>query len=301
MSNAVIVRLIGGIGNQMFQYAAGLALAQQLEKPLLLDTSNFEATGSRPYELDNLKITATPAQESSRPTGEHSSFISRFIQLSKSKRFYRERIAGDTFYKEPHAHFDPAFRELAGNQIYLRGFFQSARYFEGISDTIRREFQMRDELSELGRKWANTISGAPNSVSLHVRRGDYLSAQAAQVYTSLDLSYYRRAIALLKKIVSPDLNVFVFSDDPDFVRTAFAGEDNFHFVEASSDASWEDMFLMAKCQHNVIANSSYSWWGAWMNDNPAKTVIAPACWFTPHVMATRNVVDLYCDDWIILK
>jgi hypothetical protein len=105
----------------------------------------------------------------------------------------------------------------------------------------------------------------------------------------------------MQSLLGPQAEFFLFSDEPDFMAQAFANLPKAHVVRSDPAASWEDMFLMARCQHHIIANSSYSWWGAWLNDGPSKRVIAPARWFTPDKLATCNVLDVYPDDWILLK
>ena len=110
-----------------------------------------------------------------------------------------------------------------------------------------------------------------------------------------------RAVNLIQHLAGERVEFFLFSDDPDFIADAFAGLPRAHVVRSDPQKSWEDLFLMARCRHNIIANSSYSWWGAWLNPAEDKRVIAPARWFTPGKLAACNVPDLYPDDWILLK
>ncbi|WP_303784432.1 alpha-1,2-fucosyltransferase [Azovibrio restrictus] len=292
----VVIRLVGGLGNQMFQYAAALGLAVQQGRVLRLDVSAFEAYRTWPYQLDCLKVpqdlyTGTPL---AGPVSR--SLRDRVLRKLKGGYSFREGV-----YQEPHFHFDPEFFSLTGEEILLDGYFQSPRYFEGAEALLRERFQPRGALTETATRWAAKIDASPCSVSLHVRRGDYLTATASAVHTALDRGYYDRAVALMQDLVGPRAEFFLFSDEPDFIAQVFVDLPRAHVVRSDPSAPWEDMFLMARCKHNIIANSSYSWWGAWLNPSQDKRVIAPARWFTPDKLATCNVLDLYPDDWILLK
>lgn len=296
LKGTVAVRLLGGLGNQMFQYAGALGVAARHGRALLLDVSAFEAYRTWPYQLHCLKVpqdlyTGAPLAEP--------------VSTSLPARVIRELTGGSRFrdgvYREPHFHFDPAVFALTGDEILLDGYFQSPRYFEGAEALLRERFQLRAPLTDLAAGWAARIAASPCSVSLHVRRGDYLKAAASSVHAALDKGYYDRAIALMQDLAGGDAEYFLFSDEPDFIGAAFADLPRAHVVRSDPSAPWEDMFLMARCRHNIIANSSYSWWGAWLNGAGDKRVIAPARWFTPDKLATCNVLDLYPDDWILLK
>jgi len=296
MKGTVAIRLIGGLGNQMFQYAAALSVATRHAKALKLDLSAFEAYKTRPYQLDRLKVpqdiyTGTPL---SGPVS--NSLPARVIRKLKGGYTFREGV-----YREPHYHFDPSVFDLTGDEILLDGYFQSPRYFMGVESLLRERFQPRVPLTEAAATWAVRIDASPSSVSLHVRRGDYLTAAATSVHVALDRGYYDRAVSLMQDLVGAEAEFFLFSDEPDFIAEAFADLPRSHVVHSDPSAPWEDMFLMARCRHNIIANSSYSWWGAWLNINDSKRVIAPARWFTPDKLATCNVLDLFPDDWILLK
>lgn len=296
MNGIVAIRLLGGLGNQMFQYAAALGVAKRQGRMLRLDVSAFEAYKIWPYQLTCLRVpqdlyTGVPLAGPSS-----ASFAARLVRRLKGGYFFRESV-----YREPHFHFDPAFFSLAGEEILLDGYFQSPRYFEGVEELLRERFQPKASLTDTAAYWAAKIGASPCSISLHVRRGDYLHAAASAVHVALDRSYYDRAVALIQDLVGPEAEFFLFSDDTDFVAEAFADLPHAHVVRSDPLAPWEDMFLMARCRHNIIANSSYSWWGAWLNTNEGKRVIAPARWFTPDKLAACNVLDLYPDDWILLK
>ena len=298
-NGTVVVRLVGGLGNQMFQYAAALGLAVRQGRVLKMDVSAFEAYESRSYQLDCLKV------PQDLYTGEplfqpgSSSIVARVIR--KIKRDFRVSAFRKGVYCEPHFHFDPAFFNLSGTEILLNGYFQSPRYFESVEELLREWFQPAVPLSAKAADWAAKIAASPCSVSLHVRRGDYMQAPYAARHDALDRGYYDRAVNLVQRLAGERVEFFLFSDEPDFIADAFADLPRAHVVRSDPSRSWEELFLMARCRHNIIANSSYSWWGAWLNPAEDKRVIAPARWFTPDKLAACNVLDLYPDDWILLK
>lgn len=295
-NGTVAIRLLGGLGNQMFQYAGALGLATRQGRALQLDVSAFDAYKTWPYQLDCLKVPQDIYTGAPLAAPASTSRAVRVIRKLKGGGSFRKGV-----YREPHFHFDPAVFSLTGEEILLDGYFQSPRYFEGAEALLRERFQPKASLTETAARWAATITASPRSVSLHVRRGDYLTAAASRVHVALDRGYYDRAVALLQRLVGPEAEFFLFSDDPDFIAEAFAGLPRAHVVRSDPSAPWEDMFLMARCRHNIIANSSYSWWGAWLNPAQDKHVVAPARWFTPDRLAACNVLDLYPDDWILLK
>lgn len=296
MTGTVAIRLLGGLGNQMFQYAAALGLAERQSKALRLDLSAFEAYKTWPYQLDCLRVPQDLYAGVPLAGPVSASFAARVVRRLKGGYSFREGI-----YQEPHFHFDPAFFRLTGEEILLDGYFQSPRYFESAEALLRERFQPKAPLTEVAQGWAAKIAASPCSISLHVRRGDYLTVAASAVHAALDRSYYDRAVALMHDLAGPEAEFFLFSDETDFIAEAFAGLPRAHVVRSDSAAPWEDMFLMARCRHHIIANSSYSWWGAWLNQASDKHVIAPARWFTPDKLANCNVLDLFPDDWILLK
>ena len=298
-NGTVVIRLVGGLGNQMFQYAAALGLAVRQGRALKMEVSAFEACDKRSYQLDCLKVpqdlyTGLPLFQPGS-----NSIAARVIRKIKRDVFKASAFRKGV-YCQPHFHFDPAFFKLSGVEILLNGYFQSPRHFESVAELLRERFQPVAPLSAMAADWAAKIAASPCSVSLHVRRGDYLQAPHAAQHDALDRDYYDRAVNLVRDLAGREVEFFLFSDEPDFIAEAFAGLPGAHVVRSDPSTSWEDMFLMARCRHNIIANSSYSWWGAWLNPAQGKRVIAPARWFTPDRLATCNVLDLYPDDWILL-
>ena len=303
-NGTVVVRLVGGLGNQMFQYAAALGLAMRQDRTLKMDVSAYAAYNF-PYQLDCLKVpqdlyTGTPLFQPAS-----SSIAARVIRRIKREIFKGYVFRGCAFrkgvYCEPYFHFNPAFFKLSGTEILLNGYFQSPRYFESVAQLLRERFQPAAPLSTVAADWAAKIAASPCPVSLHVRRGDYTEGANSAVHGVLDRGYYDRAVNLIQCLAGERVEFFFFSDEPDVIAEAFADLPRAYVVRSDPGASWEDMFLMARCRHNIIANSSYSWWGAWLNPAEDKRIIAPARWFTPGKLATCNVLDIYPDNWILLK
>lgn len=291
-----VIRLVGGLGNQMFQYAAAVGIAKSQNRRLYLDQSSFETYETWPYQLDCFLVPQDFYDGPPLGGPSSRSLKDRLIRKLNGGFQLREGV-----YHEPHFHFDPSVFNLTTDDILLDGYFQSPLYFRGADSLIHERFQLKAPLTPAAQKILQQIDQATVSVSLHVRRGDFLTQAASGVHGSLTLDYYHRSIALIKELVGAEATFFLFSDDPDYMEEAFHDLPNACIVRSDPEAPWEDMHLMAHCQHNIIANSSYSWWGAWLNVNRHKRVIAPVKWFAPDKLASINVVDIYPDDWILLK
>jgi hypothetical protein len=301
------VSLFGGLGNQMFQYAAGKALAERHGVELGFDLGGFQIDRLRVFLLDRLQIPETMREPagSLNPVGTTGYFFSalrrqrvdRMMSLIGLPRL----CPSPSRYREPHFHFDPAFETL-GPDTELFGYFQSERYFSSIADEIRTCLQPREPFGMEAQATADRIAESELPVSIHVRRGDYVaSAETARVHGTLDLDYYRKALDLIERSAGGRITLFVFSDDAaaatDLLRS-YSGE--MIEVRGDPDRPWEDMALMTRCRHHVIANSSFSWWGAWLNPSPDKIVIAPRAWFAPAILRKRNVRDLCPPDWTLI-
>lgn len=295
----VATRMLGGLGNQLFQYAAGRALAARLKAELILDCTKRPGP-NRPFVLDRCAIDASVVRDA--PGKVHRR---RFRlpgtwgrQLTDSVHDHfptRYRIADHSFQvfaERQEFHYDRRFEALR-RSTYLTGYWQSYRYFECSRDVIRSELRPRSAPSPVNREWLDRI-GRGNSVCLHVRRGDYLAASQGSV--TCTGAYYAAALAHVRRfLVAP--RIFVFSDDMEWCRSAFTAVD-VTFVDTNGpDEAVEDLRLMAACRHHIIANSSLSWWGAWLADHPAQVVIAPRTWF-PWV---KDSTDLLPRHWIRLS
>lgn len=272
------VRLMGGLGNQMFQYAFGRSLSLKknlkfsLDLTFLKDSRPRENFTKRNYELD--VFLATPR-------------LSYLGEGLKKKLVIRRHLY------EKSMEYDCSLLDVLSRDLYI-GYFQSPKYFSDVDDIIRLDFRFKN-ISRQSLEVVDEIKRC-DSVSIHVRRGDYLTHPAAYsahgVCTEL---YYSRAISFIKKhVVSPKF--FVFSDDMPWVKENLFKEENVFFVSHNKcEKSYEDMYLMSQCKHNITANSSFSWWGAWLNSEKEKIVIVPEDWFADKTLSSK---DMFPDEWV---
>jgi len=297
----IIVGLMGGLGNQMFQYAAARRLAIHLGTELRLDItfhiSNEGPETPRPYLLDRFAIEADVIK-----SNELRSFLDAGLPGYKhSLNSMASKLTGHKPFKNPKMfvetdkNFEPEVLELP-NDRYLQGYFQSERYFRDVRYDILKEFTVRAPMDQRNKEMASKIS-ATRSICMHVRRGDYFSNEVCQKVHGVDLTdYYRQAIEQMKERVD-DCHFFLFSDEPEWVRDNLDLKDVSTVVDINSPGDPEqDLRLMSGCENFIIANSSFSWWGAWLSQNTDKVVIAPRRWF----LDDRDVRDRCPEEWIRL-
>ena len=292
-SPQVLVQLHGGLGNQMFQAAAGIALAARLGGALSFDLSRFRDKGLRAYALGQLPVEAT-IYEAGR-TAPIARLRAKASKLFGGAGIKRPRGWQGRIHAEPHYHYDPAFAAITGSTL-LAGFFQSPRYFAGFEPKIRAAFDAAAAMSPPALATAALLAG-DDSVALHIRRGDYANdARARAVHGTLADAYYERALALVRQAV-PSARVFVFSDDP---AVAAEKAQAWHGTCVAGASALEDLWLMSRCRHHIIANSSFSWWSAWLDDRPSGLVVAPRHWLSREKQITTHVGDLFPEGWILL-
>ena len=274
----IISRLIGGLGNQMFQYAAGFALARQLGKTHYLDVSDFDDYRlHQGFELANvLSITSeiAAASQVSDLLGWRAGKLAKRVFSRPWFNFLGRR----SFVAEPHFNFWDGLADFKGDQ-YLSGYWQSERYFLDAQDSIRAEFSFKKPLVGVNAQLASAMTKS-TSVSVHVRRGDYLSNHRNHgVMHVAESTYYQSAIAhVASRVAKPEF--YVFSDDMIWAKENIYFDYPCTYISHNSQAdSYIDMQLMSNCQHHIIANSTFSWWGAWLNPNLEKIVLAPKLWF----------------------
>ena len=283
----VVVGLSGGLGNQMFQYSAGRSLAVRLGLPLVLDLSWFGGQMDRQFALTPFRIDALKRTQCAwlPPRGQ--------ALTSRLSRRWLPSIMGVPVWREPHFQYSSDFAAVSG-PVFLEGYWQSERYFGEIRSQLRQEFALRESLSPVCAKLLEEISGC-DAICVHVRRGDYLTNPvAAKVHGNCPVDYYHAGIAeLCQGLTRP--HCFVFSDDPSWVRTSLAFDCPMTVVDVNGpDDAHLDLVLMTACRHFLIANSSLSWWGAWLGNYVGKKVIAPARWFLTSDKDTR---DLLPESW----
>jgi hypothetical protein len=283
----ITVKLMGGLGNQMFQYALGKHLAINNNSDLQLDISYLKCKDfsnnsnftNREFNLNHFNITADIKNGNS-------------IKLFKIPFINR-----GNFIKvvESGLSFNPDILSIKGN-LYIDGYWQSEKYFKAIEATIRKDFTFITPCSPENKRAAKLIM-SENSVSLHVRRGDYVSNPTfSKIIGTCPLNYYQKAVEIIKsEILNPTL--FVFSDDILWARQNLSfNSSNFVFLDINTEINcFEDLRLISLCKHNIIANSSFSWWGAWLNTNINKLVIAPRKWFNDVSLESK---DLTPEKWI---
>lgn len=289
----IIVKLMGGLGNQMFQYAVARRLAWRHGTPLKMDFSFLEGeqTGNTPriYALDTFRISAEKASQweitysSGKGNARFLSGIARLLQ----------RAARYTSYREHGFQFHPKLLSLS-DKVYLEGYWQSEKYFTDITDIIRDEFTFITPAEGINYQLAQEISSV-NSVSLHVRRGDYVTdRQTSEVHGICDGAYYVKAVEEIARAVK-DPCFYIFSDDPEWVRKNLKLQYSSRYICHNGTMANEDLRLMSLCKHHVIANSSFSWWGAWLSANCNKIVMAPDRWFRDPGI---NTCDLIPESWV---
>lgn len=291
----VISNILGGIGNQMFQYAAGRALALATNQPFILDLNDF--SDYKLHQGFELTRVFNVCAESASPAVVHELLGWRANHLARKllRRSQFTRLRGPKLVVEPHFDFWPDFFNFTGD-CYLHGYWQSERYFKPFESVIRRDFTFRSPLTGRNLELASEVVQA-QSVSLHVRRGDYVSdTKTGQVMNVCSLEYYREAINYIAAHIECPV-FYIFSDDMAWARQNLKVPFSCIYVEHNRmEDSYRDMQLMSLCRHHVIANSSFSWWGAWLNSNSEKLVVAPRNWFCNGT----DDSDLIPDEWIRL-
>lgn len=284
----VVTKLVGGLGNQMFQYAAGLSLAEKLSTELFMDVSWFDEIDdkdtSRHYELDCFALKQQFVKGGEFRVSQPGWGRKQRLMLSIAKARGKQIL---TQYREPTFEFNQRFNNLSDN-TYLEGYFQSEKYFLGVRKEVVSAFSYIERPSEKNRLLIQRIRSC-NSVSIHVRRGDYVTNKHANKFHGLKgVDYYKKAISIMSKQLKQPI-FFVFSDDIEWCKTNLPIPKGSTFISHNQSGS-EDMRLMRVCKHNIIANSSFSWWGAWLGEYPAKEVIAPKVWFSNESLNTKDVV-----------
>jgi hypothetical protein len=276
----IISKIIGGLGNQMFQYATGRAIAHKNNDIFKLDISelaNYKLHNG--YRLSHFNIDEQiAAADEIKHLGCKNRILRKLARMGiynyKKETFYEEKYRNET-------KFDPKL--FLYKNLYLSGYWQNEKYFLDIRDILLKEFTLKIPVKS--DEYINTIKNS-SSISLHVRRGDYL------LYNEfIGINYYKNAVKFIsQKIKNPTF--FIFSDDIKWCKENLSFIDNPIFVENTAD-ELEDLELMKNAKHNIIANSSFSWWAAWLNVNKDKIVIAPKIWFK-----NRAGFDPVPDNWI---
>ena len=279
----IISYIRGGLGNQLYQYAAGRRLAHKLNTELKLDLTWYEKDNMRPYALNFFNITAAIASPEE---------IAQVKQRSANLGVEPENAV-----------FMPEVLDYP-DDIWLYGYWQHEEYFADIADILRREFTLKKSLSSTAQRWKEKILAAECSVSMHFRHGDFiyspLNQKSPGFYAIPPMDYYYQCLNTLK-CENKNITVFIFSDNLQWTKENLVMDVPIEFVEGDNLADIEELYLMSICKHNIIANSTFSWWGAWLNRNPDKKVFMPIAYsdgkkIDPRSLATGNKNSLLDSD-----
>ena len=292
----IIVRLNGGLGNQFFQYAAGYSLAIKNQDVMKIDLINQSYSGqsSLPseHEIMNFNIRAQIASEE-----EVKSFRTPYGALSSIKRIFNQKVLKRYFHD-----WHPEIMTLKGD-VYLDGYFQSSQYFRQVSDELCKEFTLNKGLLTNCLDICDLINKERCSVSVHLRRGDYVNNPRNKVLRDIcSPDYFYKAISLLESEFN-NVTLIVFSDDIEWVKNNLIWKANTIFIsdmlgkDKDSLSASEELFLMSNCHHNIISNSTFSWWGAYLNQNKKKMVIAPSLWNRSQIFKHNNIIPT---GWILV-
>ena len=265
----IISQITSGLGNQLFQYAAARRLAEYHHTPFKLDLSWFNMQNFREYGLNHFQIIENIASNEE-------------IEYAKQQNLIKEK----------HFHFNPEILQ-ANPPLYLSGYWQSERYFKDIEAIIHQEFTIKYPLNEANQQIAEKIQNC-EAVSIHIRRSDYLVNLNHGVCW---LDYYDRAVDFISSMVTNAFFV-VFSDDSQWVTNNLNLKyPNLLVSINNASTAYFDLYLMSLCKYHIIANSTFSWWGAWLSQKPGKIVIAPRRWF---YALSHNTCDLIPESWTIM-
>jgi hypothetical protein len=290
----IISQVLGGLGNQMFQYAAGRALALGLGQPFRQDVSGFADFAGNDRVFNIPGEIATKAEMRRILGWQFPSQIRRVLAQPFMAAF---RCRG--FVVEPHAHYWPGIENVP-QECYLHGYWQSEKYFNPVESIVRADFAFKVPLNGQNAELAVQM-GRVNAVSLHVRRGDYVNnPKTLAMHGLCSMEYYHKAIGYISKRVEHPY-FFVFSDDIPWVKDNLKINFPCQYVGFNRGTkSYNDMHLMSLCRHHIIANSSFSWWGAWLNGREDKIVVAPKKWFAKDNNDNNNMKDRFPSGWVCL-
>lgn len=284
----IIVKIVGGLGNQMFGYAFAKAIEKKGHE-VKIDISSYQTYTLHEYQLEkyNIDIPVSTKDENNKLYSQTLiAKIIRKIGLDFSRRIKEKNF----FYKKE-------FLEVK-NKTYFEGYFQSEKYFKDIKNVITKQFSIKPSISSYTNDLKKIIIDSDNSCSLHIRRGDYVNSKNISTHGISGLEYYKNAIKYLEKKFGI-LTYFIFSDDIEWCKNNL-NVDNAVFVNSKEKRiAHEDIYLMSLCNHNIIANSSFSWWGAWLNINDDNVVIAPKIWFSDNSLNNESG-DIVPQDWVRL-
>lgn len=262
----IITKCTDGLGNQLFQYAIGRSLSILKQTDFFVDRTDFINNPLRQYCLEYFNMQPATIANYKKFALQHPLYFAQLkLRLVKT---IRENAAA------------PVPLNAFPKNSFLRGYWGREEYFAPIKETIQKEFTIKEELKSAAFKIVEQEISQVNAVSIHIRRGDYLKPQNGILFELLTNEYYKEAIAAIQARIT-DPVFYVFSDDLEWVKNNFTFLKGYHFVnEEKMLKDYEELILMSRCQHQVIANSTFSWWAAWLNVSENKIVIQPEKWYT---------------------
>ena len=292
----IVLKLQGGLGNQMFEYAFARTIQEQKkDKKLILDTSDFQYDKQREYSLGHFILNENIEIDSSGKFNlwydqRKNPLLKVGFKFWPKFQFQTLKLFG--IYVWDYAKYIPVDVSKKHKNILLHGLWQSDKYFSQISEIIRKEFAVKDEPSQGNKAWLERISSA-NAVCVHIRRGDFLAK--GSVLLTCSNSYYLKAMEIIsKKVNEPEF--FIFSDDIEDVKKIFEFPGYQITLVNQSNPDYEELSLMSKCKHFIIANSTFSWWSSLLSENEDKVIVAPRLWYSDG----RDTSALMRDEWIII-
>ncbi len=276
-----LIKLTGGLGNQMFIYAFCLNLRAKGQKAFLFIPRKQNSYGHQGYELEKLFAIELYDSRSMKFQFFFLNLHNQFLRLFPKKwRPYLYQLIGIYTIEVPENFiFYPNVFDFKHKNELFSGTWQSELYFESAFNEVRKSFIFNEKLvSDKTMEICSSIK-SKNSVSIHIRRGDYLSPKYSSGFSGVCTNeYYMKAIRYIQDHIEHPF-FYIFTDDKEWVNENFTIEDAVYVNVNFGKNSWQDMYLMSQCKHNIIANSSFSWWGAWLNSNQNKIVIAPKLWW----------------------
>jgi len=286
----VIVRIMGGLGNQLFQYAAAFSLARRQNLPLSLDLGWYRENPQRSFGLRNFKIKAPEC-------GLLASWLFKVARRYPAvEEVVLRWVLRFGLLRERSFAYDPAFEKNLG-AVYLDGYWQSRRYFQQFQRELKADLNRPLMLCPDALELRQDLS-RDDSIAVHVRRGDYISnSDYAKLYAPCSANYFHMAVHALAEKVRIR-RVYVFSDDAEWARANLRFEHATIFMEhRDGDDPCQDLLLLSACPNLVMSNSTFSWWGGWLGDRETKRIVAPRNWFLD---AQKSTHDLYDPGWVIL-
>ncbi|OJX90616.1 MAG: hypothetical protein BGP01_04340 [Paludibacter sp. 47-17] len=296
----IIVGIKNGLGNQMFQYAFGKVLEWKYNIPVEFDIMNDDfvsglQTDMEVFETGDYRVADKSSTKVFMPFSVARYRLEKkytaYIYYKLRRIVHPAKLITERFPSQYCIHFEHLD---TSRRYYFMGHWMNLRYFSGFEERIRALFELKDKSFYQSDIAQEIVGSLQTPVSLHIRRGDYLGSN---FIGAAEAAYYQRAIALIReKVESPVL--YVFTNDLDWVEQEFKPGLPYKIVNGNSGAdSYKDMVLMSLCKHNIIANSSFSWWGAWLNKNSSPLVICPLHWYTKDSM-NRYVSEMIPFSWI---